>query len=51
MSSIVSFLENGDIPLPHPKQPIYYAEKNYDGAAEDIANYVNNMSITVLEGR
>ena len=53
MSEIVSFLENGDIPLPHPKQPIYYAEKNYetDGAAHDTVSYANNMSITVLEGR
>ncbi|KAK1609213.1 hypothetical protein QYE76_032886 [Lolium multiflorum] len=53
ISSIVSFLENGDISLPHPKQPIYFAEKNYetDGAAQDTANSANNMSITVLEGR
>uniref|UniRef100_A0ACD6A352 Uncharacterized protein n=1 Tax=Avena sativa TaxID=4498 RepID=A0ACD6A352_AVESA len=53
MSSIVSFLDNGDISLPHPKQPIYYAEKNYetDGAGQDTVSYANNMSITVLEGR
>ncbi|XP_034576513.1 G-type lectin S-receptor-like serine/threonine-protein kinase B120 isoform X2 [Setaria viridis] len=28
-SSIVSNLENGDTSLPHPKQPIYFAERNY----------------------
>ena len=53
MSSIVSFLENGDISLPHPNQPIYFAEKNYEtgGAAHDNVSSENNMSITVLEGR
>uniref|UniRef100_A0ACD5ZV97 Uncharacterized protein n=1 Tax=Avena sativa TaxID=4498 RepID=A0ACD5ZV97_AVESA len=53
ISSIVSFLDNGDISLPHPKQPIYYAQKNHetDGAGQDTVSYANNMSITVLEGR
>ncbi|XP_047088119.1 G-type lectin S-receptor-like serine/threonine-protein kinase At1g11330 isoform X3 [Lolium rigidum] len=53
MSSIVSFLENGDISLPHPTQPIYFAGNNYetDGAAQDTVNSADNMSITVLEGR
>uniref|UniRef100_A0A453Q1Y2 Receptor-like serine/threonine-protein kinase n=2 Tax=Aegilops tauschii subsp. strangulata TaxID=200361 RepID=A0A453Q1Y2_AEGTS len=34
VSSIVSFLENGDISLPTPKEPMYFAEDNYgtDGA-------------------
>ncbi|XP_020163465.1 G-type lectin S-receptor-like serine/threonine-protein kinase B120 isoform X1 [Aegilops tauschii subsp. strangulata] len=53
VSSIVSFLENGDISLPTPKEPMYFAEDNYgtDGAAENTAKSANNMSITVLEGR
>lgn len=53
MSLIMSFLENGDISLPHPKQPIYFEEMNYetDGAAHDPVSSANNMSITVLEGR
>lgn len=53
MSSIVSFLENGDISLPTPKEPMYFVENNYgaDGAAENTVNSANTMSITVLEGR
>ncbi|KAM3245175.1 hypothetical protein ACQJBY_056482 [Aegilops geniculata] len=53
VSSIVSFLENGDISLPTPKEPMYFAEDNYgtDGAAENTVKSANNMSITVLEGR
>ncbi|XP_048550304.1 G-type lectin S-receptor-like serine/threonine-protein kinase B120 isoform X4 [Triticum urartu] len=53
VSSIVSFLDNGDISLPTPKEPMYFAEDNYgtDGAAENTAKSANNMSITVLEGR
>lgn len=53
MSSIVSFLDNEDISLPPPKQPIYYAEKNYGThrTAEDTVESANNMSIMVLKGR
>uniref|UniRef100_A0A8I6X036 Serine/threonine-protein kinase n=1 Tax=Hordeum vulgare subsp. vulgare TaxID=112509 RepID=A0A8I6X036_HORVV len=53
MSSIVSFLENGDISLPTPKEPMYFIEHNYgaDGAAQNTVNFANTMSITVLEGR
>ncbi|KAI4972335.1 hypothetical protein ZWY2020_003260 [Hordeum vulgare] len=53
MLSIVSFLENGDISLPTPKEPMYFVENNYgaDGAAENTVNSANTMSITVLEGR
>ncbi|OEL17111.1 putative inactive G-type lectin S-receptor-like serine/threonine-protein kinase SRK [Dichanthelium oligosanthes] len=29
MSSVVSILENGDTSLPPPKQPVYFAERNY----------------------
>ncbi|PUZ38317.1 hypothetical protein GQ55_9G186800 [Panicum hallii var. hallii] len=52
-SSIVSFLENGDISLPPPKQPVYFKERNCGtyGASETIVNSANTMSITVLEGR
>ena len=52
-SSIVSILENGDISLPTPKQPIYFKERNCGtyGASDTIVNSVNTMSITVLEGR
>uniref|UniRef100_A0A8I6X950 Protein kinase domain-containing protein n=1 Tax=Hordeum vulgare subsp. vulgare TaxID=112509 RepID=A0A8I6X950_HORVV len=53
MLSIVSFLENGDISLPTPKETMYFVENNYgaDGAAENTVNSANTMSITVLEGR
>ncbi|VAI51458.1 unnamed protein product [Triticum turgidum subsp. durum] len=53
VSSIMSFLENGDISLPPPKEPMYFAEDNHgaDGAAENTVNSRNNMSITALEGR
>ncbi|KAF7086939.1 hypothetical protein CFC21_090181 [Triticum aestivum] len=53
VSSIVSFLENGDISLPPPKESVYFAENNNgnDGAAENTVNSANNMSITVVEGR
>ena len=53
VSSIVSFLENGDISLPTPKEPMYFAEDNYgtDGAAENAVNSKNNMSVTAIEGR
>ncbi|XP_066383951.1 G-type lectin S-receptor-like serine/threonine-protein kinase B120 [Miscanthus floridulus] len=53
MSSIVSILENGDTSLPPPKQPIYFAERNYgtDGAAEAIVNSANTTCVTALEGR
>uniref|UniRef100_A0A8I6YGS9 Protein kinase domain-containing protein n=1 Tax=Hordeum vulgare subsp. vulgare TaxID=112509 RepID=A0A8I6YGS9_HORVV len=52
-SSIMSFLENGDISLPSPKEPVYFAEDNYgtDGAEENTMSSKNNMSITALEGR
>ncbi|KAM3223695.1 hypothetical protein ACQJBY_057199 [Aegilops geniculata] len=53
VSSIMSFLENGDISLPPPKEPVYFAEDNYgtDGAAENAVVSKNNMSVTALEGR
>ena len=53
MSSVLSFLENGDISLLPPKEPMYFAEDNYgtDGAAENTVKSANNMSITVLDGR
>jgi len=52
-SSIVSILENGDISIPPPKQPVYFKERNCGtyGASDTIVNSVNTMSITVLEGR
>ncbi|KAI4983072.1 hypothetical protein ZWY2020_023564 [Hordeum vulgare] len=53
VSSIMSFLENGDILLPPPKEPMYFAENNYgaDGEAENTVNSANTMSITALKGR
>uniref|UniRef100_M8BSH4 Receptor-like serine/threonine-protein kinase n=1 Tax=Aegilops tauschii TaxID=37682 RepID=M8BSH4_AEGTA len=53
VSSIMSFLENGDISLPPPKESVYFAENNNgnDGAAENTVNSANNMSITEVEGR
>jgi hypothetical protein len=53
MSSILSVLETGDISLPPPKLPTYFAERNHgtDGAAEVVVNSANSMSVTELEGR
>ncbi|KAG0548909.1 hypothetical protein BDA96_01G208200 [Sorghum bicolor] len=53
MSSILSVLETGDISLPPPKLPTYFAERNHgtDGAAEAVVNSANSMSVTELEGR
>jgi hypothetical protein len=46
-------IENQNALLPTPKQPIYFAESNYEGAEarESMENSVNEMSITTLEGR
>jgi hypothetical protein len=46
-------IENQNALLPTPKQPIYFAESNYEGgeAREMMENSMNEMSITTLEGR
>ncbi|XP_047063017.1 G-type lectin S-receptor-like serine/threonine-protein kinase B120 isoform X7 [Lolium rigidum] len=53
MSSVMNMIENENALLPTPKQPIYFAESNYEGAEarESMENSVNEMSITTLEGR
>ncbi|KAM0891179.1 hypothetical protein ACQ4PT_026564 [Festuca glaucescens] len=53
MSSVMYMIENQNALLPTPKQPIYFAESNYEGgeARESMENSVNAMSITTHEGR
>uniref|UniRef100_A0A0D9W9Y8 Receptor-like serine/threonine-protein kinase n=1 Tax=Leersia perrieri TaxID=77586 RepID=A0A0D9W9Y8_9ORYZ len=53
MSSVVFMLENNTAPLPQPKQPIYFLQKNrpIEDARENMENSVNGVSITALEGR
>uniref|UniRef100_A0A0D9X503 Receptor-like serine/threonine-protein kinase n=1 Tax=Leersia perrieri TaxID=77586 RepID=A0A0D9X503_9ORYZ len=50
MSWVVSSLDNIDIELPEPKEPMYFAHRSYgtDGAGE---SFVNDMSIATLEAR
>jgi hypothetical protein len=49
----MNMIENQNALLPTPKQPIYFAESNYeDGEAREIMeNSVNEISMTTLEGR
>ncbi|XP_047062042.1 G-type lectin S-receptor-like serine/threonine-protein kinase B120 isoform X1 [Lolium rigidum] len=53
MSSVMYMIENQNALLPTPKQPIYFAESNYEGgeAREMMENSMNEISITTLEGR
>uniref|UniRef100_A0A0E0ARK9 non-specific serine/threonine protein kinase n=1 Tax=Oryza glumipatula TaxID=40148 RepID=A0A0E0ARK9_9ORYZ len=50
MSWVVSSLDNKDIELPEPKEPMYFAHRSYgaDGAGE---SFVNDMSIASVEAR
>uniref|UniRef100_A0A0A9CJ52 Protein kinase domain-containing protein n=1 Tax=Arundo donax TaxID=35708 RepID=A0A0A9CJ52_ARUDO len=50
MPRVVSSLENEAIELPQPREPIYFARRNYEagGAGE---NSVSDMSFTTLVGR
>ncbi|XP_066346863.1 receptor-like serine/threonine-protein kinase SD1-8 [Miscanthus floridulus] len=54
MSSVVFMLENETTPLLVPKQPVYFPQRYSDdhGIGENsISSCVNDMSVTVLEGR
>ncbi|KAL6651968.1 hypothetical protein ACP70R_010893 [Stipagrostis hirtigluma subsp. patula] len=53
MSSVVFMLENMTTVLPIPMEPVYFALRNDEAgkAADDKLFSVNDMSITVIEGR
>ncbi|TVU16228.1 hypothetical protein EJB05_39780, partial [Eragrostis curvula] len=53
MSSVVFMLENETTSLSVPIQPVYFSQRypEHQGAGENTTNSVNNMSLTVLEGR
>ncbi|KAG0527653.1 hypothetical protein BDA96_06G251600 [Sorghum bicolor] len=54
MSSVVFMLENETTPLSVPIQPMYFSQRYLDdhGIGENsISSSVNDMSVTVLEGR
>ncbi|XP_040379086.1 G-type lectin S-receptor-like serine/threonine-protein kinase At1g61400 isoform X2 [Oryza brachyantha] len=53
MSLVVSMLDNEDIPRPMPKQPVYFAQRHYEAEepTEDLEKSVNDVSLTMLEGR
>nr|TKW06789.1 hypothetical protein SEVIR_7G263500v2 [Setaria viridis] len=53
MSSVVFMLENEFTPLSVPKQPVYFSQRNSEaqGTGENTSSSVNNISVTVLEGR
>ncbi|XP_037487801.1 receptor-like serine/threonine-protein kinase SD1-8 [Triticum dicoccoides] len=53
MSSVVFMLENETTTLSAPRQPVYFAHRN-SGAketGENTSSSMNNMSVTMLEGR
>ncbi|KAM0927736.1 hypothetical protein ACQ4PT_002674 [Festuca glaucescens] len=53
MSSVVFMLENETTELSTPKQPVYFAQRNSETKeiGENTSSSMNNMSLTVLEGR
>jgi serine/threonine protein kinase len=53
MSSVVLMLENEFTPLSVPKQPVYFPHRYSEaqGSGENTSSSVNNMSVTVLDGR
>ncbi|KAI4967634.1 hypothetical protein ZWY2020_020468 [Hordeum vulgare] len=53
MSSVVSMLDSEATPRAAPKQPMYFAQINYEtsDATEDLENSANGVSLTALEGR
>ncbi|XP_024311507.1 receptor-like serine/threonine-protein kinase SD1-8 isoform X2 [Brachypodium distachyon] len=53
MSSVVFMLENETTTLSTPKQPVYFAQRNSEAkeTEENTSSSMNNMSLTVLEGR
>uniref|UniRef100_A0ACD5V390 Uncharacterized protein n=1 Tax=Avena sativa TaxID=4498 RepID=A0ACD5V390_AVESA len=53
MSSVVFMLENDSTALSTPKEPVYFAQRNSEAkeTGENTSSSMNNMSLTVLEGR
>ncbi|CAM0902470.1 unnamed protein product [Alopecurus aequalis] len=53
MSSVVFMLENETTELSAPKQPVYFAQRKFEAkeTGESTSSSMNNMSLTVLEGR
>lgn len=50
MPWVVSSLDNGDIELPQPSEPMYFSRRNYR-IVEVGESSVSNMSLETLEGR
>jgi len=53
MSSVVFMLENEAIALSVPKQPVYFSQRYSEAqeTGENTSSSMNNMDLTVLEGR
>ncbi|CAN6277053.1 unnamed protein product [Urochloa humidicola] len=53
MSAVVFMLENRTTPLPTPKQPVYFALRDYEPerAGDDRESSINDTSLTTVEGR
>ena len=54
MSEVVFMLENKMTPLSTPKEPMYFALRDYYQPGNAVDNKelsINDMSLTVLEGR
>uniref|UniRef100_A0ACD5UG40 Uncharacterized protein n=1 Tax=Avena sativa TaxID=4498 RepID=A0ACD5UG40_AVESA len=52
MSSTVFMLENETAPLPTPREPVYFRQRNHEIEDQrDMGISLNNMTITMPEGR
>ncbi|KAF7019328.1 hypothetical protein CFC21_032517 [Triticum aestivum] len=53
MSSVVFMLENETTELSTPRQPVYFAYRNSEAkeTGENTSSSMNNMSVTMFEGR
>jgi len=53
MSSVVFMLENETTALSVPKQPVYFSQRYSEAqeTGENTSSSMNNMDLTVLEGR
>jgi hypothetical protein len=53
MSLVVSMLNNGAMPRPMPRQPLFFAQRYYEALEirGDLEPSVNYVSLSILEGR
>ncbi|CAN6250286.1 unnamed protein product [Urochloa humidicola] len=53
MSAVVFMLENRTTPLPTPKQPVYFALRDYEPerAGDNRESSINDTSLTTVQGR